>query len=100
MLLDQPEVRCKNGHVIPANATVQAPDKYGHQHVRTEVVNGVPLQTSRLVCEECAREAGGTLPPPSEGREGAGSGEARPMYGVRNLRRDPDDSHWVGWQIA
>ena len=77
MLLDQPEVRCKNGHVIPANATVQALDKYGHQHVRTEVVNGVPLQTSRLVCEECAREAGGTVPP----RQRAVKGRDLEKYG-------------------
>lgn len=61
MLLDQPELKCRNGHIIPANKEVVRIDKYGDAELNKVTVGGVALTNSRIVCEECARAAGGTI---------------------------------------
>lgn len=65
MILDQPELRCPRGHVIPANAV--------NDHKRGMVQNVVDdkaLQVSRIVCEKCARDAGGTSRAPKPAAKG------------------------------
>ncbi len=46
MKIDQPNLYCKNGHLIPDNG---------------KVVDKKVLTTPRLVCEECARAEGGKV---------------------------------------
>lgn len=66
MILDQPEIRCKRGHLIPANAVVTKKRVRGEEfeEVSQTYLGGAKLEASRLICEECAREAGGTIQGP------------------------------------
>ncbi len=54
--MDQPNLICSKGHLIPANAEM---DIEGNAH--PVVIGGHYLTNSQLVCEVCARAAGGTV---------------------------------------
>ncbi len=49
-----PEKKCSKGHKIPLNG-----DVVGYEMDAFGVSHPIVLRTSRLICEECAIEAGG-----------------------------------------